>query len=315
MKIISLIVPCFNEQEVLSAYYDATLQALQKIEADYEFIFVDDGSKDNTLLLLKELAKKDGHVQYLSFSRNFGKEAAMLAGLKQAKGEYVVIMDADLQDPPSLLPYMYERLESKEADCVATRRSTRQGEPKLRSIFARCFYKLINRISETEIVDGARDYRMMSRRMTDAILALDETNRFSKGIFNWVGFKTEWISYENIERLSGKSKWNFWSLFVYAMDGIVSFSQTPLDLASFFGLFMTFLSIVSLLFIIVRKLLFGDPVQGWASLCCILLFIGGIQLFCLGIIGKYLAKTYLETKKRPHYIIAEASQELKEYIG
>ena len=272
-------------------------------------MLVDDGSKDKTLSIMRELSQKDARVRYISFSRNFGKEAAMYAGFCNAKGDYVAVMDADMQDPPSLLPQMLEILESGEYDSVATRRVTREGEPPIRSFFARMFYRIINKISDADIVDGARDFRLMKREMVDAIVAMCEYNRFSKGIFGWIGFKTHWLPYKNIERVAGETKWNFWSLFKYSIDGIVNFSQAPLSIASLMGLFLTLVSFFAVLFIVVRRLLFGDPVAGWASTACIILFMGGLQLLCMGIMGQYMAKTYLEVKKRPHYIIAETNDE------
>lgn len=309
MKKVSLIIPCFNEEEVIGILYDE----LKKVTAQmsqyaFELLFVDDGSKDGTLSILRELAQQDDRVVYYSFSRNFGKEAAMYAGFCHATGDYVAVMDADMQDPPSLLPEMMSYLESGEYDSVATRRVSRQGEPKIRSFFARRFYKLINRISDSDIVDGARDFRLMKREMVDAIVEIGEQNRFSKGIFGWIGFKTKWIPFENVERAAGETKWNFWGLFKYSLDGIFNFSQAPLQIASFIGLFFTFISFVAIIFIMVRKFIWGDPVEGWPSLVCIVTFIGGVQLFCMGIIGQYLAKTYVEVKKRPHYIVAETNK-------
>lgn len=304
---ISIIVPCFNEEEALPLFYKEITKVFHKIKCKYELLLVNDGSKDNTVSLMKELAKKDKHVIYISFSRNFGKEAAMYAGLRNAKGNYAAIMDADMQDPPMLLPKMYQILKTKEYDSVATRRITRKGESKIRSFFARCFYKIINKISDAEIVDGARDFRLMKRNMVDAILSMSEYNRFSKGIFGWVGFKTYWLPFENVERVAGTTSWSFWGLVKYAIDGIINFSQVPLDIASIFGITMTAVSFIMLILIIVRKLLIGDPVAGWASTMCVIIFIGGIQLFCLGIMGQYIGKTYLETKKRPQYIISETN--------
>ena len=305
--LLSIIVPCYNEQEALPIFYKELNKVLKKMNLDHEIILVDDGSKDETLKVMRELAKKDVHVRYLSFSRNFGKEAAMYAGFVNAKGDYALTMDADMQDPPSLLPKMYEIIKTGEYDSVATRRVDRKGESKVRSFFARAFYKIINRISDADIVDGARDFRLMDRKMLNAIISMCEYNRFSKGIFGWVGFKTYWLDFENVERIAGTTSWSFWGLTKYAIDGIINFSNVPLDIASYFGLFMTFIAFVMLIFIIVRKLLFGDPVAGWASTMCVIIFIGGIQLFCLGIMGQYLGKTYMETKKRQHYIIAESN--------
>lgn len=307
MKKITLIVPCFNEQEALPIFYQETTAAAEQLDYAYELLFINDGSKDQTLHILKELAGKDDHVRYISFSRNFGKEAAMYAGFCNADGDYVAVMDADMQDPPSLLPEMLKILESGEYDSVATRRVNREGEPPVRSWFARRFYALINKISDAEIVDGARDFRLMKREMADAIVEMGEINRFSKGIFGWIGFRTYWLPYENTKRVAGETKWNFWSLFRYAIDGIINFSETPLNIASWFGISMTALAFVSLIFIIVRRLCFGDPVSGWASTICVIVFIGGIQLFCMGVMGRYIAKTYMETKHRPHFIIAESN--------
>lgn len=288
-------------------FYDEISNILETEGYSYELIFVDDGSTDHTLKILKKLAKMDTRVSFLSFSRNFGKESAMYAGLCHAHGDYIAVMDADMQDPPSLLPEMLNIVQTGGYDCVATRRVTREGEPVIRSWFARRFYKIINKISDVNIVDGARDFRLMKRSMVEAVVAIGEYNRFSKGIFGWVGFQTYWISYDNTERVAGMTKWNFWKLFKYAIDGILNFSQVPLNISSWFGMAMTFFSFVILIFIILRKCLFGDPVNGWASLVCIIIFIGGIQLFCMGIMGQYIAKTYMETKKRPHYIISESN--------
>ena len=279
------------------------------MDVEYELLFVNDGSKDGTLSVLKELAAKDEHVFYISFSRNFGKEAAMYAGFCNAKGDYVAVLDADLQDPPSLLPEMVKILETGEYDSVATRRETRKGEPKIRSFFARKFYKIINRISDADVVDGARDFRLMKREMVDAIVTMSEYNRFSKGIFGWIGFRTYWLPFENVERVAGQTKWNFWGLTKYAMDGIINFSNAPLSMASLLGFMMTGVSFFMMLFVIIRRIAFGDPVAGWASLVCIIFFIGGMQLFCLGIIGQYISKIYMETKDRPHYIAAETNVE------
>lgn len=305
---ISLIIPCYNEQEALPIFHTETTKVMENMGCEYELLFVNDGSKDGTLAVLKTLAQEDQHVYYLSFSRNFGKEAAMYAGFCNAHGDYVVVMDADMQDPPELLPKMMEILKTGEYDSVATRRVSRKGEPPIRSWFAKKFYRIINKISDADIVDGARDFRLMRRDMVDAIVSMSEYNRFSKGIFGWIGFQTYWLPYENVERVAGETKWNFWKLFKYAIDGIINFSQVPLTLASWFGMIMTLFSFVFLLLIIVRKLVFGDPVAGWASMVCIVIFIGGLQLFCLGIMGQYIAKTYMETKQRPHYIIAETNE-------
>ena len=309
MKKISLVVPCYNEQEVIKLFYDE----IQKIKKDFEnvsfeIIFVNDGSKDKTLDLMRELSE-NADVRYVSFSRNFGKEAAMYAGLEVSTGDYVAIMDADLQDPPALLKEMYEILESKEYDSVATRRVTRKGEPVIRSFFARLYYKIINKISKTEIVDGARDFRLMTRQMVDSVLSLKEYNRFSKGIFSWVGYRTKWLEYENVERAAGETKWSFWKLFLYSLESIVAFSTVPLSIASVMGILFCFVAFIIIIFIIVRTLMFGDPTSGWPSMVCIMFFIGGVQLLCLGIMGQYLSKTYLEVKRRPIYIVAETEKD------
>lgn len=306
---LSIIVPCYNEEKSLPIFYQEATSIIQKLKTEYEFIFINDGSKDNTLSIMQDLAEKDSHIVYLSFSRNFGKEAAMYAGFCNAKGTYIAVMDADLQDPPSLLPQMLDILENGDYDSVASRRVNRKGEPPVRSWFAKRFYQLINRISDADIVDGARDFRLMKREMVDAIVSMGEYNRFSKGIFGWVGFRTYWMPYENVERVAGETKWNFWKLFKYAVDGIISFSQAPLSIASWFGMSITCCSFVVMNFIIIRKLIFGDPVAGWASTMCVISFIGGVQLFCLGIIGQYIAKIYMEVKRRPHYIISESNIE------
>ena len=310
-KLISLIVPCLNEEEALPIFYEETKKVLKTMDVDYEILIIDDGSRDNTFQVAKKLAEEDKGVKYISFSRNFGKEAAMYAGFCHAKGDYVAVMDADMQDPPSLLPQMYQILEEGEYDSVATRRVDRKGESKIRSWFARLFYKIINLISDADVVDGARDFRLMKREMVDAIVSMSEYNRFSKGIFGWIGFKTYWLPFENVERVAGTTKWNFWGLFRYAISGIINFSEFPLDVASGFGIFMTIAAFIMLIFIIVRKLLFGDPVAGWASTMCVIIFIGGIQLLCLGIMGQYIGKTYMETKNRPQYIIARTNVEKK----
>ena len=310
-KLISLIVPCLNEEEALPIFYEETKKVLKTMDVDYEILIIDDGSRDNTFQVAKKLAEEDKGVKYISFSRNFGKEAAMYAGFCHARGDYVAVMDADMQDPPSLLPQMYQILEEGEYDSVATRRVDRKGESKIRSWFARLFYKIINLISDADVVDGARDFRLMKREMVDAIVSMSEYNRFSKGIFGWIGFKTYWLPFENVERVAGTTKWNFWGLFRYAISGIINFSEFPLDVASGFGIFMTIAAFVMLIFIIVRKLLFGDPVAGWASTMCVIIFIGGIQLLCLGIMGQYIGKTYMETKNRPQYIIARTNVEKK----
>lgn len=310
MKKISLIVPCYNEQEVINLFYEEVNKIKIK-NVQLEIIFVNDGSTDNTLNYIRNLAKNDD-VRYISFSRNFGKEAAMYAGLKASSGDYVAIMDADLQDPPKLLKEMYEILETGEFDSVATRRVTRKGEPIIRSFFARMYYKLINKISKTEIVDGARDFRLMTRQMVNSVLEVTEYNRFSKGIFSWVGYKTKWLEYENVERAAGTTKWSFFKLFLYSLDSIIAFSTLPLSIASIMGILFCFVAFLIILLIVVRTLVMGDPTSGWPSMVCIMFFIGGIQLLCIGIIGQYLSKTYLEVKNRPIYIVKETEKDLKE---
>lgn len=305
---LSCIVPCYNEEESLPVFIKEISQVADKIAMSVEFIFVDDGSKDNTLSLLKSYAEEDPRLRYLSFSRNFGKESAMYAGLQAAKGDFVVLLDADMQDPPSLLPDMLSIIQSGEYDSVATRRINRKGEPPIRSFFARCFYKIINKISDVDIVDGARDFRMMNRLMVDAILSMTEYNRFSKGIFGWVGFRTKWLPYENIERVAGETKWSFWKLFLYSLQGIIAFSTVPLAIASMTGLIFCFLALIMAIFVIARTWLYGDPVDGWPSLVCIITFFSGLQLFCTGVLSQYLAKTYLETKNRPLYIVKEENK-------
>lgn len=305
MNKISIVVPCYNEEEMLPIFYKKITEISESIDADFEFIFVDDGSKDKTLEIVREYSKKDPRVRFVSFSRNFGKEAAMYAGLKATVGDFVAIMDADLQDPPELLNEMYETLLTKEYDCVATKRKTRKGEPIIRSFFSKLFYKIINKMSKTEIVNGARDYRLMTRQMVDSILELTEYNRFSKGIFSWVGFKTKWIAYDNIERAAGKTKWNFWKLFVYSIDGITAFSTAPLLISTLSGIFFCLIAFLMIIFIIVRTCMYGDPVSGWPSTICVILFVGGVQLFCLGIMGQYMSKEYMEIKRRPVYIVKE----------
>ena len=307
-KLISVVISCYNEEEVLPIFYEEIDKVSKKLDSvNFEFLFVDDGSKDKTLSVIKDLSKDDSRVKYISFSRNFGKEAAMLAGLSYAKGDYVAVMDADMQDPPKLLIDMYESIEDGY-DVCATRRITRTGEPKVRSFFSRIWYKLIDKMSDTGMVDGARDYRMMRRAVVDAILSLSEYNRYSKGIFSFVGFKTKWISYENVNRAAGKTKWSFFGLCKYAIDGMTSFSTAPLILSSIFGIFFCFLALIAIIFVIIRTLIYGDPATGWPSLVCIILFVGGVQLLCIGIIGRYLSKVYLETKKRPIYIVRETNQ-------
>jgi len=310
MKKISIIVPCYNEEESLPLFYEEICKVSKEFKkVDFEYIFVNDGSKDRTLEISRELSKKDDRVRYISFSRNFGKEAAILAGLEYSVGDYIAIMDADLQDPPSLLHEMYSGIVDEGYDCVATRRVSRKGEPPIRSFFAKCYYKLINKISKTEIVDGARDYRLMTRQMVNSILELKEYNRFSKGIFSWVGYNTKWLEYKNVERVAGTTKWSFWKLFLYSLESIVAFSTVPLAIASVMGILFFLISVIMIIFIIVKTLSVGDPVAGWPSLVCIIFFVSGVQLFSLGVIGQYLSKLYLETKNRPVYIVKETEKD------
>ena len=307
MELLSVIVPSYNEEENIFDFYEELMKNapfFQSRELDVEVIYIDDGSKDKTAEKVKELAARDARVHLVSFSRNFGKEAAIYAGLKKAKGDYSVLMDCDLQDPPALLPDMF-RYVDEGFDSVATRRVSRKGEPPIRSVFARMFYRIMNKISKTEIVDGARDYRLMKRQVVDAILAMAEYNRFTKGIFGWVGYETKWLEYENVERKKGETKWSFWKLFLYSLDGITAFSTVPLAVASFMGVLFCGLAFLMIVFTIVRKLIFGDPTSGWPSLVCIILLCSGVQLFCLGIVGQYLSKTYMEVKKRPIYLVKE----------
>lgn len=307
-KLCSCIAPCFNEEEVIPLYYEE-MQKVRKQEEgkiDFEIIFIDDGSKDKTLEVIKKLSEQDECIHYVSFSRNFGKEAAMYAGFEHANGEYVVTMDVDLQDPPHLIPEMIRCIEEEGYDSVATRRVTRKGEPPIRSFFARRFYGLINKISDADIVDGARDFRMMKRDMVNAILSMPEYNRFTKGIFGWVGFKTKWIEFENVERAAGETKWSFWKLFRYALEGIIAFSTVPLTIVSLIGVIVCIIAFLFLLFVVIRAVIFGDPVAGWPSLICVISFLSGIQLLGIGVVGMYLSKTYLETKKRPIYIKKES---------
>lgn len=310
MKKISIIVPCYNEEEAIPLFYNEVTKTLDNMKVKYELIFNNDGSTDKTLDILRDLAKKDKNVRYISFSRNFGKEAGILAGLEAATGDYVAMMDVDLQDPPELLPKMYRILEETDFDCVATRSVSRNGYSRIRKFFTKCYYKIINKISKTEIVDGARDFRLMTRQMVDAILNLKEYNRYSKGIFSWVGFKTEWIEFENQERVAGTTKWNFWKLFAYAMESIVGFSTVPLVISSIIGIIFCLISFIMVVAIIIKTLIFGDPVAGWPSLVCIIFFVSGVQLFCIGIMGQYLSKTYLEVKNRPIYIVKETEKDL-----
>lgn len=313
MDKISIIVPCYNEEEALPHLYDALKNLMSTMSnQQFEIILVNDGSKDKTLQLMRKYSEMDSCIRFVSFSRNFGKEAAIYAGLKAATGDYVSLMDADLQDPPHLLAEMYSFLkDNEEYDCVATRRVDRKGEPVIRSYFARKFYKIMNKISDTEMVDGARDFRLMSRQMVDSILELSEYNRFSKGIFGWVGYKTHWIAFENVERIAGETKWSFWGLMMYSFEGIVAFSVRPLYIASLLGILFCFIAFVTISVVIGKTLIWGDPVQGYPSLICAIFFIGGVQLFCLGILGQYLSKTYLETKRRPVYVVKETDKNSK----
>jgi len=314
-KTLTLIVPCYNEQEALPLFYEETCRVLKDIPYDAQLLLVNDGSTDDTLLVMKFLAGQDERVRYISFSRNFGKEAAMYAGFCNAKGDLVAVLDADMQDPPALLPEMISIIEKGEYDSVATRRVSRAGEPPVRSWFARKFYRLINKISDADIVDGARDFRLMKRQVVDSIVAIGEYNRFSKGIFGWIGYRTYWLPFENVERVAGQTKWNFFSLFRYAIDGIINFSEAPLNIASWFGMVMTLMAFLFLVFIVVRRVCFGDPVAGWASTMCVIIFIGGMQMFCVGIMGQYIARTYTESKRRPHYIVAESNDDEVAKIG
>lgn len=307
MALLSVVVPCYNEEENVSCFYDELMKNsafFNEKQLDLEVIYVDDGSKDGTVCEIKKLAEKDKRVKMISFSRNFGKEAAIFAGFKKAQGGYVVMMDVDLQDPPALLPEMFSYIE-QGYDSVATRRVSRKGEPAIRSFFARMFYKLMNKISKADIVDGARDYRLMTRQVVDSILSMGEYNRFSKGIFGWVGYNTKWIEYENVERLHGETKWSFWKLFIYSIEGITAFSTVPLAIASVMGVFFCAAAFLMILFILIRSLVWTDPVGGWPSLVCIICMVSGVQLLCIGIIGQYLSKTYLEVKHRPIYLVKE----------
>lgn len=312
MEKISVVVSCYNEEKALPLFYEE-MERVRKKDfegiVEFEYIFVNDGSKDNTLKIIKELNQKDPKVRYISFSRNFGKEAAMYAGLEAAEGDYVTLMDADLQDPPALLKQMYDAIKNEGYDSVGTCRVTRKGEPPIRSFFARMFYKIINKMSNIEMVDGARDYRLMKRQVVDSIISLKEYNRYSKGLFSFVGFDTKWIEYENVERVAGETKWSFWKLFKYALEGITAFSTTPLIFSSIVGLIFCLVAFIAIIFIIVKTLVYGDPTAGWPSMACIIVFVSGIQLFTIGIIGQYLSKTYLEVKKRPIYIIKETEKD------
>lgn len=307
MEKISIIVPCYNEEEALPLFYKEVNKVSETMDKEFEFIFVNDGSKDKTLEVIKNLSTLDKRCKYINFSRNFGKESAMYAGLELSTGDYITLMDADLQDPPSLLPKMLKLIKEEGYDSVGTRRVTRKGEPPIRSFFARMFYKIINKMSKVEMVDGARDYRLMTRQMTDAIINLKEYNRYSKGLFSFVGFNTKWLEYENVQRVAGETKWSFWKLFLYAIDGIVAFTTAPLTIAAIMGLIFCLIAFIMIIVIIVKTIAFGDPTSGWPSLACIIFLVSGVQLFALGIIGQYLSKTYLETKKRPIYIIKETN--------
>ena len=314
MNKLSCIIPCYNEEAALPYFLQEIRKVADKMsttfQLDFEILFINDGSRDKTLQILRQAAKEDKRIRYISFARNFGKEAAMYAGFQNCTGDYAAVMDADMQDPPALLPEMYQALQTGEYDSVATRRVTRKGEPPIRSFFARCFYKLINRISDADIVDGARDFRLMTRQMVDAILSMSEYNRFSKGIFGWVGFRTKWLPYENVERVAGETKWSFWKLFLYSLEGITAFSTAPLAIASVAGVVLCLVALLFVCIVMIKTLAFGDAVGGWPSMMCVILFLGGVQLFCMGILGQYLAKTYLETKKRPIYIVQETNEDI-----
>ena len=307
MKKVNLVVPCYNEEESIPLFYEEIKKVRKELNAEIEIIYVNDGSKDNSLNVMKEISKKDKLVKYISFSRNFGKEAAMLAGLEASSGDYVTIMDVDLQDPPSLLPEMIRLIEEEGYDIVGTRRVTRKGEPPIRSFFARRFYKLINRMSKVEMVDGARDYRLMTRQVVNSILELKEYNRYSKGLFSYVRFNTKWLEYENVQRVAGETKWSFWKLFIYAIEGIVAFTTVPLTLAAIIGILFCFIAFVMIVVIIVKTLVYGDPTSGWPSMACIIFLVSGVQLLCIGVIGEYIAKMYLEVKNRPVYVIKESN--------
>lgn len=306
MKKLSVVVPCYNEEKTIVPFLESIARTEKELsdKLQFSYIFIDDGSSDNTLKVLKEASSQNSNIHFISFSRNFGKEAALLAGLEEADGDFVTVMDVDLQDPPELLVEMYSKI-NEGYDIVATRRSNRIGEPIIRSFFAKLFYRIMNRVSSTEMIDGARDFRLMTRQVVDSILELKEVNRFSKGLFSWVGYKVTYISYENRERVAGETSWSFWSLLKYSIEGFINFSDIPLTLATWAGLFSFFLSIVGAVFVIIRQIIFSDPVPGWASIVTIILFLGGIQLLALGIIGKYISKIFLETKKRPIYIVKE----------
>lgn len=310
MSLISLVVPCFNEADAIPFFIRKTAEVIDSMSNhSFEIIFVDDGSSDKTLEILRELVKTDGRVRYLSLSRNFGKEGAMLAGLRASRGDYTAVMDADLQDPPSMLPLMLKVVQEEGYDCAGTRRVTRKGEPPIRSFFARMFYRSINWVSSTKLVDGARDFKLMSRPVVDALVSLPEYHRFSKGLYEWVGFKTKWLEFENVERVAGETHWSFWKLFLYSIEGLVAFTTMPLFISSLLGIAFMAFSLASIVFLCLRQMFWHASVSGWTSLVCIIIFFCGIQLFCTGIIGQYLAKTYMETKRRPHYIVKEQSLE------
>ena len=307
-ELISIIVPCYNEEKALPHYYNKMKEIMNNMNyVDFEIILVNDGSKDNTLKEMQELARNDARIKFINFSKNFGKEAAMYAGFEYSKGDFIAVMDADLQDPPELLEEMYKGIKEENYDCVATRRTTRKGEPPIRSFFARMFYRLINRKSKTEMVDGARDYRLMTRQMLNAILSMKEYNRYSKGLFSFVGFDTKWLEYENVERVAGETHWSFWKLFKYALEGITAFSTVPLVMSSIIGIIFFFISIIAIIYIIINTLMYGNPTSGWPSMICIIFMVTGIQLFCIGIIGQYLSKVYLEVKNRPIYIVKDTN--------
>lgn len=307
MKKLSIVCPCFNEEKSINIFYQELVKNINLL--NYEVIFIDDGSSDNTLINIKNLSDLNENIKFVSFSRNFGKESAIYAGLELSSGDYIVLIDVDLQDPPEYIPKMIDLIESTDYDIIATRRVSRKGEPVIRSFFARLFYKIINKVSNLELVDGARDYRLMTRQVVDAILELKEYNRFSKGLFNWIGFKTKWLEYENIERIAGETSWSFWSLVKYSIEGIVGFTTVPLQISTVFGIIFSFIAFIMIIFIVIRNLLYSDPVAGWTSTICVILLLGGIQLFSIGILGKYLEKTYIETKNRPIYIIKETNIE------
>ena len=307
-ELISIVVPCYNEEKALPHYYNKMREIMNNMNyVDFEIILVNDGSKDNTLKEMQELARNDARIKFINFSKNFGKEAAMYAGFEYSKGDFIAVMDADLQDPPELLEEMYKGIKEENYDCVATRRTTRKGEPPIRSFFARMFYRLINRISKTEMVDGARDYRLMTRQMLNAILSMKEYNRYSKGLFSFVGFDTKWLEYENVERVAGETHWSFWKLFKYALEGITAFSTVPLVMSSIIGIIFFFISIIAIIYIIINTLMYGNPTSGWPSMICIIFMVTGIQLSCIGIIGQYLSKVYLEVKNRPIYIVKDTN--------